>query len=94
MAGNLTADNPDALVEAVQNEGYRAQLGVDNTGDPRIESMVDGTRLWIYFYGCTDNADCSSIQFSAGFDLTDGTNAAAMNAWNREMRFGQAHIDW
>lgn len=93
QADSVVASDPDDIVTIIQNMGYKASLETDAEGDPKIQSSAAGSTFQIYFYGCTDNAECRSVQFSSGYDLTNGTNAAVMNDWNRRKRFGRAFID-
>jgi hypothetical protein len=81
------------MAAAVSALGFRAALERDEYDDPIIRSAAEGLNFSIIFYGCTDGADCGSIQFSAWFDLDARATAAAMNAWNRKVRFGQTFID-
>lgn len=90
---NLTAGDPAAIAAALQDFGYKAALEKDGNGDPKIRSGAAGSNFTIYFYGCTNGADCRSIQISAGFDLTDGTTAEVMNEWNARKRYGKAYVD-
>lgn len=88
--------NPtDALdiAVAIRDLGYKATLEKDSVGDPIIRSKAAGINFSILFYDCTDNRDCESLQFSAGFNLADGTSTQSMNEWNRAKRYGKAHID-
>lgn len=93
LADSILAENPFAIVAKMQEFGYRAEMSTDSTGDPLINSAADGSNFSIYFYGCTAGANCSAIQFSAGFDLTNGTSANSMNDWNTRKRYGKAYID-
>ena len=93
FAANVTADNPAALAEVLRAMGYRAELTTDDQGDPKIVSATGGSNFRIYFYGCTANVNCTSIQFAAGFDLTNGSTLEVMNAWNTAKRYSQAYLD-
>ena len=77
----------------MQEFGYLATMGVDSVGDPQISSQVSSTSFSVYFYGCTDGLNCTNIQFAAGYDLTNGTTAEAMNNWNASKRFAYSYID-
>jgi hypothetical protein len=92
-ADTLFASDPAGMAAAVSALGFRAALERDEYDDPIIRSAAEGLNFSIIFYGCTDGADCGSIQFSAWFDLDARATAAAMNAWNRKVRFGQTFID-
>ena len=92
-AGLIDATSPQAIVTLMQQAGYRAALGVDNIGDPKIDSSAAGVDFTIYFYGCTNAVNCQSLQFSSGFDMAKGTSFQAMNDWNSTQRFGYAYLD-
>lgn len=88
-AGGVTAAE---VIEVLQASGYRAQADVDGVGDPMVHSAADGTPYAIYFYGCKGQR-CTSIGFKAGYSMKNPPSLARINEWNREMRFGRAHID-
>ncbi|EEW24619.1 YbjN domain-containing protein [Rhodobacter ferrooxidans] len=93
VSGDVLADNPAAIAELMRNFGYRANLGTDDQGDPKIDSSSGGSNFSIYFYGCTNGKACDSIQFSSGFDLTKGSSLQVVNDWNRDKRYGKAYLD-
>ncbi|MGL5008264.1 MAG: YbjN domain-containing protein [Paracoccaceae bacterium] len=89
----IDATSPEAIAALLQEAGYRATVGVDNVGDPMIESSAAGADYTIYFYGCDNARNCQSLQFSSGYDLERGTSFQAMNDWNSTQRFGYAYLD-
>lgn len=89
----INANDALTILEAVRDLGYRAVLERDTVDDPMITSKAAGLNFVILFYGCKDHLNCTSIQFSSSFTLTDGTDAKAMNAWNVENRYGRAYMD-
>jgi Putative bacterial sensory transduction regulator len=91
-AQNVVAQNPQSVVNALQDAGCKAQLGKDNGGDPMITSATSGKNFLILFFGCTKGAACTSIQFYTGFNKTDA-DLAKVNEWNEGKRFGRAAID-
>jgi len=93
FAANVIADNPAAMAEVLRAMGYRAELTKDDQGDPKIVSATGGSNFRIYFYGCTANVNCTSIQFAAGFDLTNGSTLEVMNAWNTAKRYSKSYLD-
>ena len=92
-AQNVTADNPQAIADLLKDWGYRAELTADDQGDPKINSSTSGANFAIYFYGCEANRNCTSIQFSSGFDLDSGTTMEVVNDWNTKKRYGKVYID-
>lgn len=91
-AGMVCASSPETVVKAVQEAGFRAVLKKDNSGDPMITSAASGYDFNIFFYGCEDGKNCSSLQFSTSF-ADDGKNTTELaNLWNRQRRFSQMAI--
>ena len=62
-AANVTSQNPQSLVAALQNAGYKATLSKDNDGDPRIETASSGNTIQIVFSDCDNHASCKTIEF-------------------------------
>lgn len=93
QAQMVKGQDPKTLVAALQEAGYAAKLGTDKGGDPMITSGVSGTTFQIYFYNCTDNKNCATVQFSSGYDLKDPVSLQRINEWNRDQRFGSAYLD-
>jgi hypothetical protein len=80
------------VARELQAKGYKAEIGKDSGGDPKITSGMDGTNFTVWFYGCKDGR-CTQVQYEAGFDLKSGLSLAKINLWNRENRFGAGHLD-
>jgi Putative bacterial sensory transduction regulator len=91
QAQMVTAKNPQSIVSALQNAGYKAELTKDGTGDPLIRSSSSGSSFAIFFFGCTKNVDCATIQFFAGYTDKKAT-LSQMNDWNSKKRFGRAYL--
>jgi len=93
QAQMVRAQDPDSVVQALQDAGYAARLGVDKVGDPMITSGVSGTTFQVFFYNCTDNRNCATVQFHSGYDLQSSIGLERINEWNRSQRFGRAYLD-
>lgn len=93
QAEMVRAQDPQSVVNAMQAAGYMAKLGVDKVGDPKIDSSVSGSRFTVFFYNCTDNKECATVQFHSGYDLTTAVPLERINEWNRTQRFGRAYLD-
>lgn len=91
--GSISPADPQAIVDAMQKLGYRAELTTDDQGDPKIKSAASGANFSVYFYGCTSGKDCTSIQFSAGFDTDKGLDMQVANDWNTKKRYGKVYLD-
>ncbi len=93
QAQMVRAQDPDSLVQALQEGGYAARLGTDKVGDPMITSGVGGTTFQIFFYNCTDNRECATVQFHSGYALDETISLERINEWNSSERFGRAYLD-
>ncbi|KRA83432.1 YbjN domain-containing protein [Altererythrobacter sp. Root672] len=92
IAAEVRAQDPATVVSALQQGGYKAQLTTDSSGDPMIRSAANGSDFEIFFYGCTDNRDCRTVQFHSGYQEPAMT-LESFNKWNAEHRFGRAYLD-
>lgn len=92
QAQMVRPQDPKSLVSALQDAGYKAELTADSSGDPMIKSAAGGSNFTIFFYGCTDNKDCRTVQFYSGYSEPDNASLRAMNDWNRDNRFGRAYM--
>jgi hypothetical protein len=92
VAEDVQAQDPASVVAAMQQAGYRAVLGTDDVGDPQIRSATGGSDFLIYFYNCTENTDCRTIQFYAGYSEPNSATLETMNEWNENNRFGRAYL--
>ncbi|MBV0933316.1 YbjN domain-containing protein [Marinobacterium weihaiense] len=87
----VSATTPERIVDVARGFGS-ASLSTDNYGDPLITGRIEGIKYGIFFYSCTDNADCKDVQFSAVWSDIN-VSLSRLNEWNREMRFGKAYLD-
>lgn len=95
LAQQVTAKDPQSIARALVASGYRAEMKKDGEGDPMIMSASSGTKFGVFFYNCTNHANCATVQFHAGFDTDPGKapSLEKINAWNRTQRFGRAYLD-
>ena len=92
QAQMVRATDPQSVVAALQSGGYKADLGKDSTGDPRIRSAASGSNFVVTFYGCKDNTNCKTVTFYAGWTGTN-TSLNQINEWNKSKRFSRVYID-
>jgi len=97
LAGTAAAQDiiDGSMTDEILNiaKGYgSATLGTQTNGDPKISGKIEGVPYQVYFYNCTDNANCEDINFYAGF-LDNKPDLETINAWNRDKRFGKAYLD-
>ena len=73
--------------------GYGAATLEDQPGgNPRIAGNIKGVPYYVFFMNCVTAKPCEDLNFYAAFA---GVKPAmdALNAWNRDKRFGNAYLD-
>lgn len=92
MAENVLASDPQSFVNYFFQEGIPAQLTTDAVGDPLIEFRDGDETRALFFYDCTDNANCLSVQFYVGYQIEGSVSLERLNEWNSgERRFTRAY---
>ncbi len=87
----IDATDPDKLAAILKGFGIARVETSSSTGNPKISARADGKEFQLYFYGCTDNANCRSVQFWAYWDKDVALDA--LNAWNKDTRYGKVYLD-
>lgn len=91
-SGDLIIGNSfDQIIAVLQKNGLPGELTTDSQGDPMIRSQSSDFSFIIYFYGCTDNKDCTMLQFVKGWDLPNGATLAKIDEWNSTKLWGKAY---
>ena len=91
-AQNVTASNPQSLMDYYFGEGIPARLGRDSVDDPMITVRHSGSEYTIFFYDCTGGADCGSIQFYSGYNTGTSVDVQLVNQWNTDHRYSRAYV--
>jgi hypothetical protein len=79
------------VAAALHSAGYPADVTTEHQGSPLIRSSTGKTLFLVHFFQCDAQLRCASIQFISR--LQHKTMApAAIEAWNRERRFGRAFL--
>lgn len=84
----------DQLLNLLQERGYRATLSADSGGDPQISSATNGTKYFIYFYGCDKAIPriCKSIQLTAVWTNDLALTESDCNRFNLKFRFARFEL--
>jgi putative sensory transduction regulator len=84
------------IVHEIKTLGYAATVDQDDSGDPRVNTAVDGHKWQIYFYDCGQGAladrHCQSFQFFADNSMPKPVPAQTINRWNKEYRYAKAYL--
>jgi len=91
-AQQIVATDVTSVANFFLNEGAKPQLDTDKYGDPRIKVRYQGSDFIVYYYGCTDGSDCTSIQFYSGYKTKGRISEAVVNKWNNDKRYLKAYI--
>lgn len=92
-ARSVSAAYPESIADALQDNGYRAELSEDGNGDPMIISYASGARFVIFFYGCTNNRDCKDVSFASSFAVSNTITMTSLNSWNSTKLMGRSYLD-
>lgn len=88
----VDGSDPARIFHLARGHGS-AEISTDKHGDPKIDGRMHGARYQIYFYGCKNGEQCTSVQFRSAFTQTVKQTVERMNEWNVSKRFGKAAID-
>ena len=95
MAATVTAKQPETLVEALKSAGYEAVAGVDDTGDPVLDLVMQGYKARLLFLDCDEASHdkCGSVQFFASFDAEGaGFTLEDANLFARRYRYAAVSV--
>lgn len=69
-AANVTSIRPESIVQALQNNGYKAKLEKTSDGEPIITTGVDGNNIVIVMTDCTKGKNCTTTEFVGIWDCS------------------------
>ena len=83
------------VVNELRAMGYSAKIDQDESGDPRVNTKVDGYDWSVYFYDCGSGPlgerTCISFQFYSGYNVAKSFPQQTINKWNIEKRYAKAY---
>lgn len=88
----VDATDPERLARIIMSNGFQATVARDSRGDPMIRSAAEGVNFVILFYGCQQNANCRSIQYSVSFRMGKPPTLQALNSFNLSRTLGEASL--
>lgn len=90
----VSARDPQAIVDLLDTTGFEPKLEKDSGGDPMISLKVGGYISTMYFYGCDEkHADCDSVQLQASFNRKDPWPAKAALDVAKKWRYIAVWLD-
>lgn len=87
----IDGTDPALIAEVARGFGS-AFINRDTQGDPMIEGRIDGTFYRVFFYGCTDGANCTHVMLQAEWANDAIDTLAFLNTWNRSWVFTRAYL--
>lgn len=90
----VTARDPQTVIDALANAGYRAKLEKMDSGRTSIAVKISGLNTYVDFYDCdNDLKDCYTLLFNVSIDLKDGASLDDANKWNADQITGRVWLD-
>lgn len=89
----VRAEDPESVTAFLFDQGIASKVDVDSYGDPMIKFRTRDHPYTIFFYDCTDNAQCGSVRFYIGYQTDGAVGLDVVNSMNSENRFMMASID-
>jgi len=93
-ADRVDAADPNTISQFFFDINVPTKLSTDSYGDPLISVRTDdGVGYAIFFYGCTDNANCTHVQFYRGYETDGQVGLDIVNELNVEHNFVKLMLD-
>lgn len=94
LAADVTARDPQTVLDALSALGYRGTLEKMDSGRTSIAVPISGLNTFIDFYDCDDKLeDCYTLLFVVVLDLKDGATLNQANSWNAKEITGRVSLD-
>lgn len=87
----ISGSKPSDILDVAKGFGS-AELTKDSEGDPKIVGRIDGTKYAVYFYGCSNGANCTNVVFTSSWSGYS-VSLDDVNKWNMTKKFGRAFLD-
>jgi hypothetical protein len=91
-AANVTAINPQSIVQALQNGGYKAVLSKTDDGDPIIETASDGNAVMIVMTDCENHKSCTTAEFVGVWDCSDSVEKCKQAVLSFNSKESPVHV--
>ena len=90
----VLATDPAGVAAALEHFGYRAEIMTGSDDASYISFAASGSTTRIRFFQCDDaGANCRTLLFSYGMDLSDGTTLEKVNEWNSNDLYSVVYAD-
>ena len=78
----------------LEQSGFESRWEQTPGGQPALLSSNGASDFSVFFSNCNNSGDdCATLQFYAGYQTDGRTELSAINAFNRDTRFGDAYLD-
>ena len=91
-AANVTSVNPQSIVQALQNGGYKAVLSKTDDGDPLIQTAVDGNAIMIVMTDCENHKSCTTTEFVGVWDCSDSVEKCRQVVLSTNSQESPVHV--
>lgn len=94
LAADVTARDPQTVLDALVALGYRGTLEKMDSGRVSIAVPISGLNTFVDFYDCDDKMeDCYTLLFVVLLDLKEGATLTKANQWNATEITGRVSLD-
>lgn len=90
---DVFANDPSSITAALFDKGIASKTDTDSYGDPTVKFRTNDRQFTIFFYNCTDNAECTNIQVYIGYNTDGKVGLDVVNKMNQDDRYVMAAID-
>lgn len=90
--GMFDASDPPGIAAFMRRNGYQAELGADEEGNPQIAGRLSRSDYSINFYECENGLFCNSIQFIAQAPAPEAATLSTTNTFNVAWRYARASL--
>jgi len=91
-AANVTSINPQSIILALQNAGYKAIMSKTDSGDPLIETASDGNTIMIVMTDCIEHKACPTTEFVGIWDCSESLEKCKQVAHSFNNEEGPVHV--
>ncbi len=90
--GMFDASDPPGMAAFMRRNGYEAELGADEEGNPQITGRLSRSEYAINFYECENGLFCNSVQFITQAPAPETATLASTNTFNVAWRYARATL--
>jgi len=93
-SGSVYTEITSSELEGILDEmNLRYESKTASDGDPLLVITLGDYTAVMFFYGCSSNGKCTSLEFWSYFSMSNPPTLSEINDWNSKWRYATAFID-